>query len=475
MKKFIIAGIVVILALGGYFAFQQYQKAQAARQGSFETVKAQRGNLTATVGATGTVHANQSAVLSWQTTGIIQKVNFQEGDLVHPDQVIASLDPTSLPQNIILAQADLVNAKRSLDNLTTSQTAQAQAQLTLTQAQDAYDKAKNHREGMKYPRASQTNIDNAWSNYQLALSSAATAEDAWDKVKALPVDNLLRLQVLSQLTSAQMKRDQALANYNWLTGKATPADLAEADSQLAVAKAKLEDAQREWDRLKHGPDPSDIAAAQAHVDAILATTNLTRLTAPFTGTITDLHMKPGDVIGAASLSAAGAASPNQSIRIEDLSHLLVDVPVTEVDINRVTEGQLVTMSFDAILGKLYNGKVVQVAKTGATTQGVVNYMVTVEITDHDDSVLPGMTAAVNVVVTQLKDVLQVPNRAIRLRDGQRIVYLLRNGSPVSIQVKLGATSETNSQVISGDIKAGDDIILNPPLDTNPGPGFMRGG
>jgi HlyD family secretion protein len=417
-------------------------------------------------------------VLSWQTTGIIQNVNFKEGDLVQPNQVIASLDPTSLPQNIILAQADLVNAKRTLENLTTSQTAQAQAQLTLTQAQAAYDKAKTHREGMKYPRASQTNIDNAWSNYQLALSNAAIAEDGWDKAKSLPNDNPIRAQVLAQLTSAQMKRDQALANYNWLTGKATPADLADADSKLAVAKAQLDDAQREWDRLKNGPDPSDITAAQAHVDAILATTNLTRLTAPFTGTITDLHMKPGDVIGGASqaaLSTTGTTNPTQSVRIEDLSHLLVDVPVTEVDINRVAEGQVVTMSFDAILGKQYNGKVVQVAKTGTTTQGVVNYMVTVEISDHDGSVLPGMTAAVNVVVTQLKDVLQVPNRAIRLRDGQRIVYVLRAGNPVSVQIKLGATSETNSQVISGDLKQGDDIILNPPLDTNNGPSFMRGG
>jgi HlyD family secretion protein len=79
------------------------------------------------------------------------------------------------------------------------------------------------------------------------------------------------------------------------------------------------------------------------------------------------------------------------------------------------------------------------------------------------------------VVTQLKDVLQVPNRAIRLRDGQRIVYVLRAGNPVSVQIKLGATSETNSQVISGDLKQGDDIILNPPLDTNNGPSFMRGG
>ncbi len=92
----------------------------------------------------------------------------------------------------------------------------------------------------------------------------------------------------------------------------------------------------------------------------------------------------------------------------------MDVQVSEVDINSVKVGQPVTLSFDAIVGKEYSGEVVEVAQAGASSQGVVSFTVTVELTDADESVKPGMTAAVNIVVQEIKDAILVPNRAVRL-------------------------------------------------------------
>ena len=474
MKKILIGILVVALAVGGYFLYTRYQQGQAAAASNYQFVKVSKGDLTATVGATGTVRANQTAILNWQTSGIVQKINVQEGDQVKANDVIATLDPTSLPQNIILAQADLVNAQRNLTSLQDSETARAQAQLALTQAQAAYDKANTHREGLKYPRASQTNIDNAWTQYQFALSQVAQAQNAYDRTVNLPNDNILKIQALGNLTSAQKSRDQALANYNWMTGKPTEEDISDADAKLAVAQAQLQDAQREWDRLKNGPDPQDIGAAQARVDAIQATLNMARLTTPFAGTITDLHMKPGDLVSPSGAAQALATTPSSGVRVDDLTHLLVDVQVTEVDINRIAIGQPVSMSFDAILGQEYNGNVIQVARSGTASGGVVNFTVTVEITNADDSVKPGMTAAINVVVNQLNGVLTVPNRAIRLRDGQRVVYLLKNGVPTAVNITIGASSDTLSQVVSGDVKAGDEVILNPPTEFIGGAGAPFG-
>jgi HlyD family secretion protein len=166
-------------------------------------------------------------------------------------------------------------------------------------------------------------------------------------------------------------------------------------------------------------------------------------------------------------------------RIDDLSHLLADVQVSEVDINSVKVGQPVTITFDAILGQEYHGKITQVAQVGDVAQGAVNFTVTVEITDADEQVKPGMTAAVNIVVNALKDVLLVPNRAVRLVDGQRVVYVLRNGLPVEIKITLGASSDTVSEVVFGDLKEGDLIILNPSTTLIPGGGmggsFVGGG
>ena len=108
-------------------------------------------------------------------------------------------------------------------------------------------------------------------------------------------------------------------------------------------------------------------------------------------------------------------------------------------------------------------------------QGVVNFTITVELTEFDEDVKPGMTAAVNIVVREIKDAVLIPNRAVRLVDGQRVVYLQKNGMPEKAEIRLGASSDTNSVVVGGDIKEGDLIILNPPIEFQAGgpPGGMR--
>ena len=151
-----------------------------------------------------------------------------------------------------------------------------------------------------------------------------------------------------------------------------------------------------------------------------------------------------------------------AFRIDDLSHLLVDLQVSEVDINTVAIGQSATLTFDAILGKEYHGEVVEVGQAGDTVQGVVSFVVTVELTDADELVKPGMTAAVNVVIEEQSDVVLIPNRAVRLVDAERVVYVLVDGEPVPVKVQLGSSSDTMSVLAGGDLKEGDLIILNPP-------------
>ena len=129
--------------------------------------------------------------------------------------------------------------------------------------------------------------------------------------------------------------------------------------------------------------------------------------------------------------------------------------------------------FDAILGKEYHGHVVEVAQTGTPLQGVVNFKVTVELTDVDHLVKPGMTAAVNIVVKEMQDVLLVPNRAVRLVDGERVVYLLAENQPVKTEIRLGPSSDTTSVIAGGELKEGDIVILNPPMDFGPGGPFGR--
>jgi HlyD family secretion protein len=101
----------------------------------------------------------------------------------------------------------------------------------------------------------------------------------------------------------------------------------------------------------------------------------------------------------------------------------------------------------------------------------VDFEVTVIIVDPDDQVRPGMTAAVNIVVSEIKDVLIIPSRAIRLNNGQRVVYLLRDGRLKEVQISTGASSDTEAQITQGDLAEGELVVLNPPsfFQSNGGP------
>ncbi len=129
MRKFIIA-FLILLGLGvvGYFGYQALQtRRQANSISDLQTVSATQGSLTATIGATGVVRPDQTAMLAWETTGNVDQVLVEVGDVITAGQTLANLLPSSLPQNIILAQSDLITAQQQLDDLQNSQAATQQA------------------------------------------------------------------------------------------------------------------------------------------------------------------------------------------------------------------------------------------------------------------------------------------------------------------------------------------------------------
>ncbi len=179
-----------------------------------------------------------------------------------------------------------------------------------------------------------------------------------------------------------------------------------------------------------------------------------------------------------------------AFRLDDLSTLLVDINVSEIDINLVQLEQDVIITFDAILAKEYHGTVVDIAPIGTQTQGVTTFKVTVELQNPDEDVRLGMTSAVDIVTSRVDDVLLIPNRAIRLLNGERVVYVLGTqpdgtegvdgnsgrsalqlggqslkNSIEPVSVILGASSDLYSEVLGGDLAIGDQIVLNPELDT----------
>jgi HlyD family secretion protein len=440
------AVLVIVLALVVTSLFRP-----KATSSNLQTTAVERGDLTSTIGATGTVRAAQTVTLYWQTSGEVGMVAVKVGDKVTKDEELANLVTSSLPQNIILAQSDLVTAQENLDNVKNSNLASAQAQQALVNAQKTLENAKNKVTSMDWVRGTSDQIDSANANLVLAKQVLQKAQDFFDKFSKVDPGNPEYAQAYSQLAAAQQKKDSAQANLDYLQGHYNDTEASISAANLAVAQATYDDAKRQWDRLKNGPDPADVVAAQAKVDSAQALIDEAHLTAPFDGTVTEVSSSVGDqvILG------------TKVLRIDDFSRLLVDVDISEIDIHSLKVDQDVLLTFDAIPGKTYNGKVITVSQAGEVTQNVTSFVVTIEMTDADSNVLPGMTADANVVSQKFSNVLLIPNRAVRTVNNNLVVYVLRNGQPVTVSITLGATSDTYSELASGDVKVGDQIVLNP--------------
>ncbi len=452
MKKiYKILLIVILLAAAGAAIYFWQARQSATKDLGFQLVSAERGELTATIGATGVVRSNQTTVLTWQTSGTVENVAVLTGELVKPGQELSTLSQTSLPQSVIMAKADLASAQQALDDLALNAgVAKVKAMQEIVTYEQAVRDAQYTVDNFTIP-TEQTGLSavEAVEKFKTELDQARAA---FEPYKFRPSSDPERESRKEDLGEAQSNYNAAVKRLKY-------------EYDLEVAQSYLAKAQYEYKKWENGPDERDIAAVEARIEASQATLNLTSITAPFAGTITRAHIKAGD-----------KASPGAiAFQVDDLSHLLVDVLVSEVDINRIQLNQDVSLSFDAILGKVYSGRVVEVDRVGTSTQGVVDFTVTVELSDADEAVKPGMTAAVNIVVSTLKDVLLVPNRAVRVKEGQRVVYILRDNLPTPVVITLGASSDTYSEVQDSELQPGDQIVLNPPteFETDGPPPFVR--
>jgi HlyD family secretion protein len=403
-----LALIVVVLAARGF------SPANADTSAAATEAKVVALNVAETVEASGSLEAQPFAKLDWKTSGVVESVNAQAGDFVKAGDILVTLQPSSTSASIVSAQADLVNAQKDLDDLLHSGTDAAQAAIDLKTAREDYDAANTYFEYL------QTN-------------------------KKVP------------LTTTELELQQTRNGYQYVyktksfRGSATGDMLVEAQNDLALKKAEFEDAQRAYDRLKEGPNPQDVTAAQAQVDAAQATVNSLSIVASFDGQVLSVDNHIGDLVGAGDLS----------VNLANMDHLYVETKVDESDIANIKLGNSVEVTLDAVSGLTLKGSVTAINPVGEDVSGLIKYTVRVDLDKVKRGIFLPLGTTANVVI-KLKDAsasLAVPITAIQNDSQGEYVWVLQgDGSSKRINVVSGAI--VGSQVVvSGDLTAGDRIQL----------------
>ncbi|MBO4304885.1 MAG: efflux RND transporter periplasmic adaptor subunit [Lentisphaeria bacterium] len=278
-----------------------------------------------------------------------------------------------------------------------------------------------------------------------------------------------QLQAKAAITSAkasvlQSKARLNLAKLNWDRAQTLGPARAIAQSAYDSAKADFETAQASLAVAEAQIAVSEAQLASANAAQSYAKRNLDYcvIKSPVDGVIIDRRVSVGQTV-VSSMSA-----PSLFLIAKDLKKMEVWVSVNEADVGSIRVGQDVLFSVDAFQGRQFKGKVQKIRLNATMSQNVVTYVVEVGTDNSDGTLLPYLTANVKFILAQRRNVLSVANTALRftppdmtrpaVEKGKRLLWILRGGRSVPVQVTTGLSDGFTTEILSGDVKEGDEVI-----------------
>lgn len=205
-----------------------------------------------------------------------------------------------------------------------------------------------------------------------------------------------------------------------------------------------------------------ISQSAATLQNNLTNLRYTRIISPVDGVVVSRAVDVGQTV------AASFTTPTLFTVAQDLTNMQIEVSVSEADIGKVKQGQIVDYTLDGYPNETFKGKVTQVRISPTTVSNVVTYTVIVGVNNDDKILKPGMTANVSIITNTKENALCVENAAMRftpteITGGKKFkeqgLWILKKNKPVRVTIKTGITDSEVTEIISKDIKEGDDAIV----------------
>jgi HlyD family secretion protein len=218
-------------------------------------------------------------------------------------------------------------------------------------------------------------------------------------------------------------------------------------------------------------DEATIEQHQALLDAAQVNLDYTDIVSPVDGTVVSRNVTQGQTV------AASFQTPTLFLIATDLAKMQVDTSVSESDIGGFKEGDKATFTVDAFPRRVFEGTVTQVRQSPQTVQNVVTFDAVVSVDNSDLALKPGMTASTRIIIDQRSDALRVPNQALRYtppgvtnavtaEEGR--LWVLRDGQPAALAVVPGLDDENVTEIVKGDLRSGDQVIVGETSSANGG-------
>lgn len=413
-KKTILVIILILVGLGILSGFTIKNRSQ--KTNGLISKRIEKGELIATVTATGTIEPEEVVDIGAQVVGIIDKFGqdptdtskqIDFGSMVEPGTILALIDDSLYRARLDKAIAVVEQSK--------ARVALAEADVVRAEANDKESAAKALQAERDFVRAKRLN------------ATGALAEQDFDAFKSSYEVTKAEIAV----TKAAIRQAQATLNAAIKTQIGTEADQREAQRNLEY----------------------------------------TIIRSPVKGVIVDRRVNVGQTV-ISSLNA-----PSLFLIAKDLKRLQVWASVNEADVGRIQKGQAVRFSVDAFPGEEFKGEVEQVRLNATMTQNVVTYTVVVTTDNPGGKLLPYLTATLKFEVGRRSGCLLVPNSALRWQPpsiplieqplfDHGTVWVMINGSVKPVSIRTGLSDGKFTEVVEGELREGDHVVVGEKIAGN---------
>jgi len=289
-------------------------------------------------------------------------------------------------------------------------------------------------------------------------------------------------QAKANLLAAQANLDKS--NTTLVDAKRTFERNTELFAKNLIPRSDLDTSDTNYESAKAQVNSSKAAIEQSKASLDIARQNLayTKITSPVDGIVISRNVDVGQTV------AASFQTPTLFTIAQDLTKMQIDTNIAESDIGVVKKEQEVDFTVDAYPDITFKGKVWQKRQAPITVQNVVTYDVVIQVDNRDLKLMPGMTANVSVIIQTRREVLRITNAATRFRFTDRsagagagagakagagssekkgpAVWILENGKPKRVAITPGISDGTYTEIVSGDLKEGQQVIVESLKKTN---------
>ncbi|MFC1612345.1 efflux RND transporter periplasmic adaptor subunit [Patescibacteria group bacterium] len=511
----IVVGVVIVAGITGLVIYNKFIKKQV-----YNYVEVEKGTISQEVSVTGRVKPAKSVDLALEVSGKVGAVYVDVGSKVYKGQTLVSLANGELASELQQAQANLDVEKAKFDELkkgtrpeeiqqseTDLANAKSKADVdleddydaALTSAQDGIVKGKNalltitdlqfkyfsgnDQEDLSIASAKSVAVEmtlgtanagklatedlsklngGAYASVQTAIDDPTHANidkavsdtlDALQKIKlALNVIPIKSLFTSTEKTSLSTEKTTISTSITTISSKEQAVAVQKVTNANNIATAEDDLALKQA-----GSTPEQISAQEAKVKSTEASIANIRakiakriLTSPINGTVTEQEANVGEIVSANS----------NLVSLISESNLEIEVFIPEVDVSKVTVGDMAKTTLDAYGNEvIFETSVVSIDPAETMIEGVATYKTTLQFSENDERIKSGMTANIDIMTEQHEGVLFVPARVIVTKNGNKTVEILEGYEAKEVKVETGIRgSEGNMEILEG-LEEGDKVIM----------------